>query len=256
MPTWLGRLLPTGLRSLLRGAARTEIPSMRHLEPDLRLGNLARLGFAPAFILDVGAASGAWARMAAGVWPRSRIFGVEPNATNRLSLDATRADLPAFNYWIGLLGPGVREQVAFRAEDVGTSVLSDSTTAEIASADMLTVDELVLRHALASPDFLKLDVQGYELEVLRGAPKVLARCEGILIEVSFRRFWKGAPVAHEVIMYLLERGFVWYDVAGILRLEPDDELAQMDLLFVRAGNPVLHRSPWPWPEHGLEEPKG
>ncbi len=243
----MSRFVPGQLRQALRHAARAVIPSLRHLEPDLRLKNMAQRGFSPALVLDIGAASGSWARLAAGVWPHARVFGVEPNEANRAALERTRAELPSFDYWLGLVGPEAKQRVEFRPQDVDTSVLSETEGEDTAVAKMLTVDELLEQQRLPAPDFVKLDVQGYELEVLRGASRALEQCQAILLEVSFRRFWRGAPVAHEVIAYLVERGFVWYDVAGILRLAPEDELAQMDLVFVRVGNPLLQTSRWPWP---------
>jgi uncharacterized membrane-anchored protein YjiN (DUF445 family) len=56
--------------------------------------------------------------------------------------------------------------------------------------------------------------------------------------VSYFRFDPGTPLVDEVIAFMKERGFQWYDVMGILRRPSDDALAQMDLLFVRADHPL------------------
>ena len=50
---------------------------------------------------------------------------------------------------------------------------------------MFTLDELIASGGSFAATGLKLDVQGYELEVLKGAAKALETCEAVLAEVSF-----------------------------------------------------------------------
>src|SRR5690242_19187214 len=94
-PHILNRILPMGLRSMLRRAALSCIPSMRHLDMPRRLAHLKAVGFSPRVIFDVGAATGEWARLAARVWPDARIVGFEPNASNAADLERCRRELPA-----------------------------------------------------------------------------------------------------------------------------------------------------------------
>src|SRR5688572_21757131 len=100
----LNRLLPTSLRNVLRRGALAAIPSMRHLDMGRRLAHMKRLGFDPAVIVDVGAATGKWARMAAGIWPAAQIFGVEPNESNVAALEVARQEMPRFTFVRGFLG--------------------------------------------------------------------------------------------------------------------------------------------------------
>lgn len=82
--------------------------------------------------------------------------------------------------------------------------------------------------------FLKLDVQGFELEVLRGGDAHLADLAGVQVELSLVPLYDGAPLFREVIDYLEDRGF---RLAG---LEPgfedpeSGEMLQADGLFVRS----------------------
>jgi len=88
--------------------------------------------------------------------------------------------------------------------------------------------------AQAQNPFLKLDVQGYELEVLRGARESLPKLAGVQAELSLVPLYEGAPTFHQVIDLLESEGF---RLAG---LEPgfcdreSGELLQADGLFVRA----------------------
>jgi FkbM family methyltransferase len=244
-PHLLNRILPVALRNRLRELALRTIPSMRHLDMPRRLAHLKALGFEPRSIVDVGAHWGDWARVAAKVWPRARILGVEPNPDDLPHLEQTRRDVPSFDFRQGLLGPE-RRTVKFRSESHQTSLLAPvpGESEALQTAEMWTLDELLAQAAFGPPQLIKLDVQGYELEVLRGASHALSQCEAVLAEVSMFRFFPGMPLADEVIQFMRERGFVWYDVAGIYRRKHDDALGQMDLLFVREDHPLRASSAW------------
>lgn len=235
----LSRIVPLALRKKLHRASIAVIPGMRHLDMPRRLRHLPKLGFAPEIIVDVGAAKGEWARLAAGIWPNASIFGFEPNLSNRENLERTKAELRHFDYTLAFLGAARGEAVYSDQEDQ-TSLLDSATNAAgNQRAPMLTLDEWAIERKVGRIDFLKLDVQGYELEVLKGAARMLPTCQAVLLEVSFFSFLPNVPLFDEVIAFMKARGFVAYDIAGILRRPSDDALAQMDFLFLREGHPLL-----------------
>jgi len=87
--------------------------------------------------------------------------------------------------------------------------------------------------------FLKLDVQGFELEVLQGAQETLGQISAIEVELSTRTVYVGQSLLHEVVAYLCERDF------EIVSLEPlsfdrgTGYLRQVDALLIRRA----HTSP-------------
>ena len=54
---------------------------------------------------------------------------------------------------------------------------------------------------------MKIDVQGYELEVLKGSENILKKVEYILIEVSENEMYKDQPLSNEIINFLQNRNY-------------------------------------------------
>jgi hypothetical protein len=85
---------------------------------------------------------------------------------------------------------------------------------------------------LGSRNLLKVDTQGFELEVLRGAEGLLDRFSAIYCELSFKELYVGQPLASEVIAYLFQRN---WSLAGIYNVISEGNLGplQADMLFLR-----------------------
>ena len=78
---------------------------------------------------------------------------------------------------------------------------------------------------------MKIDVQGYELEVLKGSRNFLKQIKYIIIEVSENEIYAGQPLANHIIKYLNDMNFNALNETKIYKL-PGTELKQKDILFV------------------------
>lgn len=114
---------------------------------------------------------------------------------------------------------------------------------EVEETTSVAVDTLdsALEDLRSGCDFLKADVQGYELEVLRGAEERLARTCGCELEVSFIEIYQDQPLFAEIDFFMRARGFfladlerVWWhyaDVPDYARLR--GSLAYGNALYLR-----------------------
>jgi FkbM family methyltransferase len=81
--------------------------------------------------------------------------------------------------------------------------------------------------------YLKLDVQGFELEVLRGAETTLDRVLALEVELSLTQLYDGAPLMAEVVAYLAERDYVLLGTEPAYVHPRTNEPLQVDGLFAR-----------------------
>ncbi len=200
------------------------------------LAHLRGLGLAPATVIDVGVASGTPDLYAA--FPDARLLLVEPMAEWRTTLEGVLAERPG-ELVIAAAGaePGSRELAVHRVPACSSLVgerSGDDASVEVRSVDVVTLDDVVARTGLPGPYLLKVDVEGGELEVLRGASSVLDRCEVVLLEVSLFELNAGAPQFADVVGALQALGWAPYDLYGGHVRPLDGALAQVDVAFVKA----------------------
>ena len=104
------------------------------------------------------------------------------------------------------------------------------------------LDTLYSTRAWLDPILLKVDVQGYELKVLDGAPHLLEQTELVLLETSLFSFSPGMPDFYDVLSYMKQKGFVVYDLYNGHNRPLDGARAQIDVAFVKE-NGTLRRDP-------------
>lgn len=94
------------------------------------------------------------------------------------------------------------------------------------------LDSLIDAGAVASPLLIKLDIQGYELEALKGMPRLMAKADYIYMELSFTALYADQPLASDVVSWLSVRGFDLAIVNGVTRSRAGIPV-QADVLFMR-----------------------
>jgi len=220
--TTLKQLVPERIKRWVKRNAG--VPST-----EAALLQLKSVGFDPATVIDIGANVGEWTRMCKRLWPQASVLMIEPLPKCEAVLARLAAELPGVRYQGVLLGANDRAAVSLHCCDTASSVLPEHE-AEHPTLDMPMVR---LDDCAAGAQLLKLDVQGYELEVLKGGPKALSAAEVVLLEGNFLDLHVGVPLAHEVVQFMAERDFVLYDTGDFYRRPLDQALWCMDLVFVR-----------------------
>ena len=95
------------------------------------------------------------------------------------------------------------------------------------------------------PHFMKLDIQGAELEVLRGSKKTLKNVLGLEVEVNFKEIYQAIPLAYDVEEFLKKEGFILYDFVTLSRWERClhrnfGEIIHGDALYLRNPEYVIN----------------
>ena len=80
---------------------------------------------------------------------------------------------------------------------------------------------------------LKIDTQGFELEVLNGAAELLKKIQGVQLEMSLTPMYEGAPSFQALHDYMSERGFELWGLDSVFSDPKTRRLYQVDATFFR-----------------------
>ena len=194
-------------------------------------------------VVDVGANRGQFTLLMAALRPEAPILAFEPlSAPYRKLVEVTsnRPNVQAFNVAIGGVRANMPMNVARRDDSSSLLPITDLQTTIFPHTDPVgTVDvriaplgDFLKGREAAAPSLLKIDVQGYELEVLNGAHDCLGIFDVIYVEASFMELYEGQPLADDVIDRLSRAGFRLV-AAHNLAHAPDGRPVQADFLFER-----------------------
>lgn len=197
-------------------------------------------------VLDVGANKGQYARYLRSIGYQGRIVCFEPlsDAYKVLSKYAKkeRKITVAPRMALGDYISSVTINVATNSESSSLLTVTDThleaePLVKFIGTETVSINRLdeVISDYLTGADsiFLKIDVQGYELSVLRGAAEILPKIRGIQLELSLEPLYDGEPLYREMIDTVESAGFELYDINPCFSDNVTGKTYQLDGIFFR-----------------------
>lgn len=191
-------------------------------------------------ILDIGAAHGHFSHFFQRIFPYVEVTAIECNTRDRHYLDRT-----PWNVKYACLGSELCTKTFFvnPADQIGggSSFYRENTghfeDPIEEKKDIVTLDSL----KLGQHDFIKIDVQGAELDVLKGGIETIKQARFLLLELSFVDYNHDSPLIDDILAYTRTLGFRMIDTFG-----PQDgghvwngQKVQVDVLLARKDDPLL-----------------
>ena len=191
-------------------------------------------------ILDIGCHFGNWTAEMKQLFPKAEYFLIDAS------------DYPQRDKTIPFLNTVLSDNVGTvdwyditSGNGTGNSYLRETTShykdTEPIKRPCTTLDTLFEEGRLHNDfDFIKLDVQGAEIDILKGASKFFEKAEMILLEVPFvGETNKNAPKFLDYIIFMDHSGFACYDIIELHRHY--GMLLQVDILFVKKTSELLEK---------------
>jgi FkbM family methyltransferase len=196
--------------------------------------SLTAVGWSPRAILDIGGFKGNWTREVQGLFPSASVVILEPNAHPELR----SIGVPVFH---DVVSSSVREVPWYSNLSTGDSLYQERTSHYVGVTPVTrtttTLDTLFPTRRF---DFVKIDCQGSELDILEGGQTLVAETEVLLLECSFAgQYNRGAPSFADYIRVTDALGFAPVDITELHRA--NGVLCQIDILFLRKTSPLWSR---------------
>ena len=209
------------------------------------LQNLKRKNFYPAAVVDIGAYEGFWTLDLLEVFPNTKVLMVEAQLNKEPFLKAVQQKNNNVEYAISLLSAADGEIKLFTQNETASHVAAAALPGQqYQQIKTQTLDALLESLHFPFPDFLKLDVQGHEMEVLKGAVKSLQYATICLLEISLLNLGDDGPLLAEMVRFMDEKGYQAYDISQFIRRPFDKALYQVDMFFIKKDAPFINDKRW------------
>lgn len=200
---------------------------------------LKRKGFEPRTVLDIGAAHGHFADFFRSVYPKARVTCIECNELDKHYLEGK------YDTKFVCLGKEACTKTFYLNPNDpvggGSSFYRENTDAfnQVVEQNrpIVTLDSL----NLGAFDFIKLDTQGSEVDVIEGGRETISKARMLLIECSFLPYNEGGCLIDDVLAVTRSLGFRMLDTFGPQHGGHlwNGQKIQADVLLVKDGDPLL-----------------
>jgi len=181
-------------------------------------------------VYDVGARFGNWSKTTSKLIPDAEFILFE--ATEKCT---PQLDSKGFTYFIGALSSEEKTVQFYERGTAGDSYYMEKTKFydDVAPKNVITktLDGLNEQHNLPSPDFIKIDTQGSELDILEGGKQCLTSASICYLECPILEYNTGAPNIYDYISYMKNHDFIPIHIGE--EHITHGALAQIDLLFLK-----------------------
>ena len=185
------------------------------------LNKLKNEGLEPMVVYDIGACVLHWTDRVKQIWPNAEVIAFEAADVHEFLYQES-----GIRYHIGVLSDESGKEVNFYQNDEapgGNSYYRENAEIQPAAAHLyadkylrklktITLDAVANLKQFPPPDLIKMDVQGAELDVLKGAQETIKTAKHIILELQIVEYNKGAPLKDTVIEYMDSIG---YDCLGL-----------------------------------------
>jgi FkbM family methyltransferase len=229
------------------GSPNRPVGSMEKILEDLKFRGLACNS-----IMDVGANRSEWSKVAKKIFPAAKFCLIEPQLEMEEDLKMFCNTTPQSTYFLAGAGSSAEKKYLTIWDDLaGSSFLPAEDeglkrNGKQRIIEMITIDNIVKGNLFDVPELVKLDVQGYELEALKGADALFGKTEVFILEVSLFSFSDvpGMPLISDVIKFMADRDYLTYDFGGFSRRPHDGALGQCDICFVKRDGFLRSSNEW------------
>ena len=236
------KTLKAGVQATLGRMGLRLIP--RERDSATLLDALAQMKFRS--VIDVGANRGNTLALWRKLFPAAHIYAFEPVPSSYAALVQSISgenNVTTYNMAAGSESGAVSMQIHID-HDSSSSILPSTKLShelipvtrrsETRLVEQTRLDDVLIGGSvtLSDPIFMKLDVQGYERQVLDGAPVLLSRCRAVLTEVGIPILYEGQSSFDDIHRRLTAAGLSFFGFYEQFHA-PDNQPVYADVVYAR-----------------------
>ena len=171
--------------------------------------------FHPKVIYDIGSNYLSWYKLASNVWRDAKIYCIDacsefantyPRYNVEYAIELLSDKKEQIEFWENPMCPGLCTMYPVN-ENYDDARVFHNEHLRKTIRQTKTLDELANEKGWMKPDLIKIDVQGAEVNILKGSSSVLEGCNHLILEVQNKEFSTGAPMLEDVKHFMNSIGF-------------------------------------------------
>ena len=196
-------------------------------------------------LIDVGSNKGQFILLCIKFFPNLLIYSFEPikeALIKQKNLLSFKNNIYFYNTGIGNKNKIINFFITNRADSSSFLTINKSKNynknyyvKEKRKIKIQKLDQILNNKKLIKPVLIKIDVQGFELEVLKGSKKILPNIDYLLLEVSKNQMYNKQAIEIEIINFLKKEKFRIMESSKWKKIN-NTEFMQRDILFKRKIN--------------------
>lgn len=178
--------------------------------------------FHPKVIYDIGSNYLSWYKLASNVWRDAKIYCVDacsefantyPRYNVEYAIELLSDKKEEIEFWENPMCPGLCTMYPVNETYDDARVFHNQHLRKTIRQTK-TLNELVKERGWMKPELIKIDVQGAEVNILKGSSEVLDNCNHLILEVQNKEFSTGAPMLEDVKQFMKSIGFALFHHIG------------------------------------------
>jgi FkbM family methyltransferase len=201
---------------------------------------IIKMGLKPNHIVDIGANHGFWTRQLLSYFPNASYTLIEPQSWLKESFqDLLNSNKNIHFHPVGAGSQNGSFMFTLVEHDHSCTFLFSKEEAEQkgykqVEIPITTLNDLLKDSALPIPDIIKIDAEGLDLEVLKGASNFLGKTEVFLVEAGVNNKLIPNNIA-DVIDFMFKNGYRLFEITDMIRPFNPKALWLVEIAFVKIG---------------------
>ena len=197
-------------------------------------------------VIDVGANNGQFAKLARAVFPEALIYSFEPlpdcYAVLRNALPGDRQFFPiecgigskeqTLDFYRSFHSPSSSFLKMEESHKEAFPYTSEGQAAKPEKVKVMTLDGALRERPIEPNILIKIDVQGYEMEVIEGAISHIKKANVVILEMSFVELYADQPLFHDVYQRMYKLGYRFTGSLAQMEHPHTGQVVQTDAIFV------------------------
>ncbi len=209
-----------------------------------KIYDLKMKGYNPDLVIDIGAHHGNWTNVLLTIFDKPNYILFEAIDYQELTRFDNNPQVKVHNL---LLNDTISKVNWYQQKNTGDSMFREKTfhfeNCEVIERETTTLNNLIENNVIDISHynniFVKIDCQGAEIPILRGASQLLTKCNFILLEIPFFGVYnENVPTFLEHIQFMDSIGYVPYDIYENHYINGFN--MQVDVMFIKKSDPLNH----------------